>query len=251
MSEPPWLTNEVIDLDRQVVTETRIWTALIEIARRLDPEDWVLVGGQMVALHGYVRGSTPPRTSEDIDLVANLLVRPGSLQACAAAAESINLTPRPSLAGKRLHRFDGGGIRVDLLVPDHLPRHLGPRVRGHRAVPITGGQRALDRAHMVGVRLGELDATVVVPDLRGAIVLKARAAVVDNRDPERHEGDLAFLCSLIDDPRRIARELDGRERRHLNRCQLAADSRRPPWVQLDPLTRIDAVEAWTRLTTGA
>lgn len=250
MSEPPWLTNEVIDLDGDIVAETKIWIALIEIARRLDPQDWVLVGGQMVALHGYIRGSTPPRTSEDIDIVANLLVRSASLQACAAAAESINLNPRPSLAGKRLQRFEGGGIRVDLLVPDHLPHHLAPRIRGHRAVTITGGQRALDRAHLVRVRLGELDATVVVPDLRGAIVLKARAALVDNRDPERHESDIAFLCSLIDDPRRIASELDCKERRYLNRCQLPNDSRRPPWVQLDPLTRADAVEAWTRLTTG-
>jgi predicted nucleotidyltransferase len=249
MTEQPWLTNDVIDLDRDTVAETKIWTALIEIARRLEPQDWVLVGGQMVALHGYIRDSTPPRTSEDIDLVANLLVRPRSLQDCAAAVESINLTARPSLTGKRLHRFEGGGIRVDLLVPDHLPRHLAPRLRGHRAVTITGGQRALDRAHLVHVRLGPLDATVVVPDLRGAIVLKARAAMVDNRDPDRHQSDVAFLCSLIDDPRRIAGELDVKERRYLKRCQLPTDARRSPWVQLDPRSRADAAEAWTRLTT--
>lgn len=45
MSEPPWLTNQVIDLDRDIVADTKIWIALIEIARLLDPQDWVLVGG--------------------------------------------------------------------------------------------------------------------------------------------------------------------------------------------------------------
>ncbi len=250
MSEPPWLTDDIVDLDRDGAAEKQIWVALIEIARRLDRQDWVLVGGQMVALHGFIADRTPPRTSEDIDLVANLLVRSASLHDCAAATESINLTPRPSLNGKRLQRFEGGGIRVDLLVPDHLPRHLAPRLHGYRAVTITGGQRALDRAHLVRVRLGKVNTAIVVPDLRGAIVLKARAAVVDSRDPERHKGDIAFLCSLIGDPRLIARELDVKERRYLNRCQLPTDPRRPPWVQLDPLTRAEAAEAWTRLTTG-
>ena len=248
MTQQPWLTDDVIDLDRDVVAEKQLWRALLQIAGRLDPQDWVLVGGQMVALHGYIRGSTPPRTSEDIDLVANLLARTASLENCASAAESINLTPRPSLAGKYLQRFEGNGIRVDLLVPDHLPRHLMPRLRGHRPVSIAGGQRALDRAHRVRVLLGDVQATVVLPDLRGAIVLKARAAVADNRDAQRHESDIAFLCGLIDDPRRIAGELDIEERRYLRKIQLPTDSRQHPWVLLDPLTRADASEAWARLT---
>jgi predicted nucleotidyltransferase len=248
MTHRPWLTDDVVDLDRAVVAEKPLWTALLQIAGRLDPLDWVLVGGQMVALHGYIRGSTPPRTTDDIDLVANLLVRTDSLHDCASAAESINLKPSPSMSGKRLQRFEGGGIRVDLLIPDYLPRHLVPRLRGHRPVSIVGGQRALDRAHGVRVRLGEIQATVVLPDLRGAVVLKARASVAENRDAERHAGDIAFLCSLIDDPRRIARELDVKERGYLRKCRLPRDSRQYPWVVLDPLIRAEASEAWARLT---
>lgn len=250
MTQPPWLTDDVIDLDRDVVAEKQLWRALLQIAGRLDPQDWVLVGGQMVALHGYIHGSTPPRTSEDIDLVANLLVRSNSLQKCALAAESINLTPRPSLAGKYLQRFEGDGIKVDLLVPDHLPRHLIPRLRGHQLVAITGGQRALDSAHQVRVRLGEIEATVVLPDLRGAIILKARASVADNRDAQRHASDIAFLCSTIDDPREIAGKLDIKERRYLRKSKLSTDPRQFPWVQLDPLARADASEAWAHLTSS-
>lgn len=249
MTQQPWITDQVIDLDHEGMAEKKLWTALLQIAERLDPQDWVLVGGQMVALHGYIRGSLPPRTSEDIDLVANLLVRSASLQNCASAAESINLTARPSLAGKYLQRFEGGGIKVDLLIPDHIPRHLIPRLRGHRPVGITGGQRALDCAHRVRVRLGEIEATVVLPDLRGAIVLKARASVADNRDAQRHESDIAYLCSLIDDPRDIAVKLNVKERRYLRKSQLPTDPRKFPWVQIDPLTRADACEAWVRLTS--
>lgn len=249
MTQQPWITDEIIDLDHDGIAEKKLWRALLQIAQRLDPQDWVLVGGQMVALHGYIRGSLPPRTSDDIDLVANILVRSSSLQNCASAAESINLIARPSLTGKYLQRFEGGGINVDILVPDHLPRHLMPRLRGHRPVAITGGQRALDSAHRVRIRLGEIEATVVLPDLRGAIVLKARASVADNRDAQRYESDIAYLCSLIDDPRDIAGKLNVKERRYLRKSQLPADPRKFPWVQIDPLTRADACEAWVRLTS--
>jgi predicted nucleotidyltransferase len=249
MTQRPWLTDEIIDLDSALVAEPKLWRVLLQIANQLDPDDWVLVGGQMVALHGYIHGIVPPRTSEDIDLVANVLVRSASLQNCVLAAESINLTARPSLTGKRLQRFEGDRIRVDLLIPDHLPRHLVPRLRGHRPVSITGGQRALNRAHQIRVRLGDLLATVVLPDIRGAIVLKARASVTDNRDAERHGSDIAFLCSLIDDPRRIAADLDIKERRYLRKVQLPTNPRQHPWVLLDPLTRADASEAWIRLTS--
>ena len=89
----------------------------------------------------------------------------------------------------------------------------------------------------------------MLPDLRGAIVLKARAAVADNRDVQRHESDIAYLCSLIDDPRQIADKLDIKERRYLRKSQLPTDSRLFPWAQLDPLTRADASESWARLTS--
>ena len=69
---------------------------------------------------------------------------------------------------------------MDLLVPDHLPARVSARLRGYSAVPIVGGRRAIDRAGLVPVvRLGDRRVEVVIPDLRGALVLKARAASVD------------------------------------------------------------------------
>ena len=47
---------------------------------------------------------------------------------------------------------------------------------------------------------GDRTVVVPVPDLLGALVLKAAAWTVDGRDRGRHSGDAAFLTSLITDP---------------------------------------------------
>lgn len=249
-ASPPLLTESVVSLGSHLVAEQKLWSALVRFARELSPWDWVLVGGQMVALHGYIAGTVPPRTSEDIDVVANVLVRRNSLEACASAAEHINLRPKPPMHGRRLQRFEGDGLKLDLLVPDHLPSKLHLSLRGHAPVPIRGGQRALGRAHVVTVQVGEEAGVVTIPDLRGALVLKSRAAVADTRDSERHISDIAFLCGLVDDPRQLAAELDTPERRYLRRITLPRDTRAMPWVLLDANRRDDALDTWKRITAS-
>ena len=178
--EPPVLFDGVLTLTT-LVTDTSLWHTIIGIAQALRPDEWVLVGGQMVALHGFMAGAVPPRVTTDIDIVADVMVRAGTLHRCVEVLESMKLEPRPSLTGKRLHRFVGPDATVDLLVPDHLPARVDVRVRGHPAVPIAGGRRALDRAGRVVVELGGQRGEVIVPDLLGALVLKSRAARTDHR----------------------------------------------------------------------
>ena len=160
----------------------------------------------------------------------------------------MSFTPRPALSGRSLHRFTNDTISVDLLIPDHLPRHLSTRLLGHEPAHIAGGQRALDRAHAVAVLLDQVQVTVPVPDLTGALVIKAlvRAYVADSRDTDRH-ADIAFLCSLIDDPRGIRSGLDRNEHRYLRKTDLNADPTKLPWATLDRPARADAAEAWTTL----
>jgi hypothetical protein len=98
------------------------------------------------------------------------------------------------------------------------------------------------------VSLGSKRAEISVPDLRGAIVLKARAATADRRDNERHVGDVAFLCSLVNDPLELAEQLDSKELRILRRVQIDHDARSAPWVFLESSTRLDAAVAWRELT---
>jgi predicted nucleotidyltransferase len=224
-----------------------IWSAVIDIAEAMRQDEWSLIGGQMVSLHGFIAGAVPPRATTDIDIVVDVTVRAGALQRSAAVLESLQFDPQPSITGKSLHRFVGARASVDLLVPDHLPARVSARLRGYSAVPIVGGRRALDRAGLVTVVLGDRRADIVTPDLQGALVLKARAASADRRDTARHLSDLAFLSSLVADPLAMAAEIDGNERRSLRRIALGVDTRFPPWVFLPADVRQDAADAWRAL----
>jgi predicted nucleotidyltransferase len=142
---PPLITDRIVTLDA-VVGVDNLWRVIVDIAAALASDEWVLIGGQMVALHGFIAGAGPPRATTDIDIVADVLARKGTLERCASVLESMQLRPRPSITGKSLHRFVGERATVDLVVPDHLPPSAAARLRGYAAVPITGGRRALDRA---------------------------------------------------------------------------------------------------------
>jgi len=88
---------------------------------------------------------------------------------------------------------------------------------------------------------------VPVPDLSGALVLKARPAAADTRDRERHRTDVAQLSSIIDDPIGFLEELDKKERRALRLVDLGSDPSRSPWLALDEVKRQRAVDAWSTL----
>ena len=240
---PRQLVAQPINLD-EFAGNDEIWKAIVEIAAALRRDEWALVGGQMVALHGFVSGATPPRATDDIDIVADVVVRRGVLSRCVGVLESLDYIPQPSITGRTLHRFTGARGHVDLVVPDHVPASLVSKLRGYQPVPIVGGRRALDRAVLVPVAFGGRRADIVVPDLRGAIVLKARAGVADNRDSQRHLSDIAFLCSIVADPLAMRDELDAKERRSLRRVEMPTDAGTAPWVFLPARIRADAAETW-------
>lgn len=125
--------------------EWRLWSLVAELASRIRPESWVLIGGQMVALHMHLAGATPRRTTTDVDIVADVLTERTSFQACKNAAKEIGLDAQPSITGETLHRFSGPAGQLDLMVPDHLPTHVTRRFNTPTPVPVPGGQRALDR----------------------------------------------------------------------------------------------------------
>ena len=242
----PRITGRVLSLDA-LVGDDPVWRAIADIAAGMRVDEWVLIGGQMVALHGFIGGESPPRATTDIDIVADVLVRPGALGRCVDVLTSMELEEKPSITGKSLHRFVGKRATVDLVVPDHLPRSASTRIHGYEAVAISGGQRALDRAGLVQATVGGTRVDIAVPDLRGALVLKARAAVGDRRDNERHLTDIAFLCNLVPDPLSLSAALDANERSSLRRVDLTDDSRLAPWVFLDEAARLNAIETWRAL----
>ncbi len=83
--------------------EWRLWSLVAELANRIRPESWVLIGGQMVALHMHLAGATPRRTTADIDIVADILTERTAFQRCKTAARDIGLEAQPSITGRTLH----------------------------------------------------------------------------------------------------------------------------------------------------
>jgi hypothetical protein len=243
MAEP-----EPIPLRRVDTPAWRVWANLAELSRHLKSEQWALVGGQMVALHLHAAGSIPVRTTTDIDVVADLLTDRSSLAACCHAAEQLDMTARPSVDGKTLHRFEGEAGVLDIMVADHLPSRMSPRLLRRQVVAVPGGQRALDRRTILSISTEAGDADIPTPDLRGAIVLKARAATADTRDRARHHLDLAQLAAIVEDPVGFAAELDSKERRALRKPQLGEDVTSDPWLQVEPASRQLAVDAWLTIT---
>ena len=77
----------VIQLPTLVGRQAESWKALIEIAPRLG-QHWILVGGQMVTLHGVERRATNVRPTDDIDVVVDLRVEPRGLDRIHQALRS-------------------------------------------------------------------------------------------------------------------------------------------------------------------
>ncbi len=200
-----------------------LWAHILQLSRNLDPAAWVLVGGQMVMLHARARGVLDGvRASQDVDVLADLVVSTENYTTCArVVSEVLGHRPEPDSHGLRYrYRHPDVGSIIDLLCPDHRSpaAALG-------TLAIDGGFQALQRRTTIEVRLrqGETPTTVPVPDLLGASVLKAAAAVVDSREPQRHVGDLALLVSLMDDPLAERSRLKGSDRGRLLKVRASLD----------------------------
>ena len=79
---------------------------------------WTLIGGQLVFPHALEQGRTPPRVSEDVDLVVDVRVRPPALPALVEvlAAAGFGVVDIPS--DEISHRFARGAVKIDVLAPD-------------------------------------------------------------------------------------------------------------------------------------
>lgn len=226
-----------------------LWTLVLDLAELVAPARWQLVGGQMVVLHGLCAGRAPIRASRDIDMLADLLTARDGLRLCVQALADLGLAPVVD-SGGRVYRFahPDVGVSVDLLSPDHSPPRWPLRTaRGRDTIQIDGGHQALQRPALIEVDKDGRVARVPVPDLLGALVLKAAAWLDDSRDRERHSADAAFLVSLVQDPLRERGRLAGSDRRRLGRLDtILGDRQAAEWTQLGEYAE-DAHTAWRLL----
>jgi hypothetical protein len=197
-AEPAWPPSP---LDRPPVVvplegagET-VWRALVALDDGVR-SPWCLVGGQLVVLHCLERGVLPPRTTDDGDVVVDVFAHRAALTRATAVLADLGFAEQPDSRGYG-YRWVNGAAHVDVLVPERSNAQRRPALtrRGSRSVETPAAQQAVARAERVPVRIGETSGHVARPDLLGAIVVKAAAAVVDS-DPERHLQDVAVLCGL-------------------------------------------------------
>jgi len=124
MSDDPPLRSlraDPVQLPVLAGPEAELWPILMALARTLPATAWALIGGQMVALHGFAAGRSPVRFSEDLDILANMATRAGNLAACVRAVQHLGFTAAPAATPGITHRYGRGEMVIDLVAPDHLP----------------------------------------------------------------------------------------------------------------------------------
>lgn len=235
--------------------EDALWQLVFDLGRRLDPAQWELVGGLMVVLHGIAAGRVPPRPTADVDVLAHVVSSAGALEACVTVVEQLGFKATSDSAGhvyRFVHGDDRAALKVDVLAPDHLPPGRSLRTRLNRdTISIGGGRQALERIGVINASSPDHGvAPIPVPDLLGALVLKAVAWTVDSRDVERHAEDAAFLTSLIADPLAEVARFKGSDRKRLRMLdkELGRNDS-AAWQQLGSFA-VDAQMGW-RLLIGA
>jgi len=226
------------------------WPLVEELSAAL-PDDWILVGGLMVQLHVRLAGLPLARTTDDIDLLVDVAADRPALSRIARSLTQMGFSlHEPGWRGSPAHRMIRQGDVVDLLVADHLPSHVTPRLGGNRAMSIDGGAQALSRRLDVIISRHGHQTSISIPDLLGALVLKSAAVVADNRDTLRHLKDAALLAAAITDHLAVRSELHGSDRRRLLRlAELLSDPYHPAWIGLPDELRVRGQDTLRILTT--
>ncbi|ANC32468.1 hypothetical protein [Isoptericola dokdonensis] len=201
------------------------WPNVAEIAGALPHTAWTLVGGLMTQFHTIHHGLDVVRPTNDVDIVLHVETTRGLPAKAARALESLgyrmltSIDPRERTA----HRFVRGTDRIDLvtsdvvdvLVADHAAPSVVELIRGHDLVAIEGGTQALRRTVNADLVIDECRTTISVPNVFGALILKAAAYRTDSRNPERHLQDAAALLCCLDDPFAIRETFAGSDRQRI------------------------------------
>lgn len=207
------------------------WPDAFEVADALAPSSWTLVGGLMVQLHAVIARVAVPRATSDVDAALHLETGVHTYGDAAAALRSIGyeLETEQSYA----YRFRRDASIVDLMVADHLAPSSRPRISARPVLLLPAGTQALRRTVDVDVVSRGSTHRLSLPNLHGALVLKAEAHRQDSRDPLRHLQDGIVLLACVDDVVPILDDLRGSDRRRLTHLITQLRQNRRPWLSVD------------------
>lgn len=207
------------------------WTLVFEVADATPSDSWVLVGGLMVHAHAIRAGVNPPRPTGDIDLLLNIGAR--TVSDVAAPLQSLGFHPLQPSRGAPFHRFTRGEDIVDVMVANDAPSarwSMRPLLRAPAA------RQALHRSDRYVLDGATNRVAIGIPDSLSALVVKAAAHAVEQRDRGRHLEDLAVLFATIDSVTALGIErLTSRDKRHLQGpVRLLSNTQHVAWSKLTP-----------------
>jgi hypothetical protein len=215
------------------------WKALFDVHTRM-PTGWCLVGGQMVHLHCWERGSTPQRPTDDADAVLDVRARPRILHDFTALLKTLDFTSAGTSPSGHQHRWVRDNATIDVLIPRNVGIRASQRtgVSGGTTLETPGAQQALDRAQRIEVTVGDAEGSVLRPDMLGALVAKSAAySVTVDPSRRRHLIDLAVLTTLLRAEDRIGSRITPRDRYHLINAVGALRSQREIWIGIEGAER--------------
>lgn len=218
--KPPYSVPGVrILLADQTDFEVDGWLTLLDLADML-PRGWALVGGQMVHLHCWQRGVTPPRVTTDADVLLDVRIRKSALSTVTAFLRERGFDEEGRSPTEIGHRWKRGRVSIDVLLPEGIGERAATArtVTGARTVQVPGGTQALARAQRVELEVAGRVGSVIRPSLLGALVGKA-AAMEITVDPnkDRHRDDFVTLAGLIDNPAGMRDLVEAKDRRRIAR----------------------------------
>lgn len=226
-----------------------LWEVFLDLAKKLEV-DWTIVGGQMVLLHAIEHGTVPPTVSQDGDVIANVRATQRALEQVAGVLEGMGFALAGMANDGTAHRYRRNGrnggrpVTIDVLAPDGVGERadLTTTPPGH-SIQVPAGTQALRRTERVTIKVGTRTGEVPRPTLLGAIIGKAAACGLPG-DSSRHYRDLAFLCSLVEDPFRLRGELTKSDGRNLKLASELDDANHTAWLQMPESLRAEGRSAW-------
>jgi hypothetical protein len=102
---------------------------------------------------------------------------------------------------------------------------------------IPGGTRALQETVNVTLATEDGERLIVVPTVKGALVMKAAALRADPRERERHAEDSVLLLACAVQPADLVQGLSSRSRKRLRSTVKHLDENRDPWLAHDAMVQ--------------
>lgn len=191
-----------------------VWESLLRLSQE-EPYGWTLIGAQMVSLHAYENDRVPPRFTTDADVLVDVRVVAGGTERFVKTLGRLGFSLDGVSPDGIGHRFSSGNVSIDVLAPEGVGERASLKTAANaRTVSVPGGTQALRRTELIEVHVSGVTGVIPRPNLLGAILVKARAVTVDDV-PMAQLRDVAFLCSLVDDPEELASRLQPAERKWL------------------------------------